>query len=472
MKKNISAVLSLALIFCLLFGLLSGCGKGSSTPACDCKIGETFVLNGMSFQIIKAEFDPEHDDGELAGVKVSVLCCKEGEAQSFTDYNAATQTASCAIDMVLYSGKKEFVSEPRVGLLMNEDKTDDEFSMQINFFFAVAKDADITFAAVYANRGAENEEKVLVDFSSASLRYNQGGKLRIVTTIFPIYDWVRQIAGERLDDIELTMLLDSGVDLHSYQPTAKDLMRVSSCDLFVFVGGESDSWTDDALANTQNPDQITVNLMQSLGDTVKEEEVVDGMQAEEEEGEEGEEEEIEYDEHVWLSLRSAQTLCGVLAEKMGEADPDNAALYKTNADAYIEKLGALDAQYTQAVNGARVKTLLVADRFPFRYMADDYGLTYYAAFVGCSAETEASFQTISFLAKKVDELGLHSVLQIESADGSIARTVIENTSTKDQQILTMNSLQSVTALDVYDGASYLAIMSENLDTLRAALEAQ
>ena len=296
-------------------------------------------------------------------------------------------------------------------------------------------------------------------------------KISVVTTIFPMYDWIREITAGNEDNVEVTMLLDNGVDLHSYQPNAQDLVKVSTCDLFVYVGGESDKWVSDALASVGNPDRIDVNLMESLGDAVKEEEVVEGMEAEvEEEAEEGEEEGPEYDEHVWLSLKNASALCRLLAEKLGEVDAPNAALYTKNAENYTAKLDALDAQYKAAVDKASVKTLLFADRFPFRYMAEDYGLQYYAAFVGCSAETEASFKTILFLAGKVDELGLRSILQIESADGSIARTVSENTQTKDQQILTMNSLQSVTAQDVDAGASYYTIMSENLETLRAALQ--
>ena len=298
-------------------------------------------------------------------------------------------------------------------------------------------------------------------------------KISVVTTIFPMYDWIREITAGNEDNVEVTMLLDNGVDLHSYQPNAQDLVKVSTCDLFVYGGGESGKWVDDALASVGNPDRIDVNLLESLGDAVKEEEVVEGMEAEEEEEateEEGEEEGPEYDEHVWLSLKNASALCRLLAEKLGKVDAQNAALYQKNAENYTAKLDALDAQYEAAVDKASVKTLLFADRFPFRYMAEDYGLQYYAAFVGCSAETEASFKTILFLAGKVDELGLRSILQIESADGSIARTVSENTKTKDQQILTMNSLQSVTAQDVDAGASYLSIMTQNLETLTAALQ--
>ncbi len=292
-------------------------------------------------------------------------------------------------------------------------------------------------------------------------------KLNIVVTIFPEFDWIREILGTRAEDAQITMLLDNGVDLHSYQPSADDLVKIGASDLFVYVGGLSDAWVDDALRSVGKPDLVTVDLMETLGDAVKEEELVEGMQGEEEEEEE--EEGPEYDEHVWLSLRNAITICGVLAEKLSQIDPENASLYKANADAYITKLQTLDAQYADAVANAKVKTLLFGDRFPFRYMADDYGLTYYAAFVGCSAESEASFETIVFLADKVDELSLHTILQIESARGDIARTIRENTATKDQQILTMNSLQSASLTDSQSGVTYLSAMTENLDVLRQAL---
>ena len=292
-----------------------------------------------------------------------------------------------------------------------------------------------------------------------------GEPLRIVTTIFPIYDWVREVLGEEADVAEITMLLDSGVDLHSYQPTAADILKLSTCDLFIYVGGESDAWAEDALAEAVNPDMRVVSLLDVLGDRVKEEETVEGMEREDEE----EEDEAEYDEHVWLSLRNAQILCSEIADVLGAVDPDKAAVYTENADAYNAKLAALDQAYAEAVESASVRTLLFGDRFPFRYLADDYGLDYYAAFVGCSAETEASFETIIFLADKADELGLGAILQIESADGSIARTIRDNTSTKDQEILTLDSLQSMTSKDAADGVTYLSVMSDNLAVLRAAL---
>ena len=233
-------------------------------------------------------------------------------------------------------------------------------------------------------------------------------KISIVTTIFPEYDWVREILGDKADSAEITMLLDKGADLHSYQPTADDLIKLSDCDLFVYVGGESDGWVDDALKNATNKNRKVINLLEILGDSVKEEETVEGMQAEEEDHEDHEEK--EYDEHVWLSLKNAKNLVGAISESLQELDPGNKDTYAANADAYVQKLSALDAEYQKAVSAGTYQTVLFGDRFPFRYLVDDYGLSYYAAFVGCSAESEASFETVSFLARKVDEGKLPCVL--------------------------------------------------------------
>ena len=316
-------------------------------------------------------------------------------------------------------------------------------------------------------------------------------KLQIVTTIFPEYDWVREIAGisegsadkSAAEKVDVTILLDNGVDLHSFQPTAADIAKISTCDIFIYVGGESDAWVDDALKEATNKDMVVIDLLDVLGDSVKEEEVVEGMQEEEEhehEHEEAEEEhegeghhheegEIEYDEHVWLSLKNAQILTSYIADKMAEKDSANAAAYKANVEAYNKKLSDLDKQYQEAVDAAEVKTLVFGDRFPFRYMVDDYGLDYYAAFVGCSAETEASFETIVFLSGKVDELGIPAICTIEKSDQKIAETVKENTKSKDQEILTMDSLQSVTSEDVKAGETYLGKMTDNLEVLKKAL---
>lgn len=469
------------------------------------------------------------------------------------------------------------------------------------------------------------------------------GKLKVVTTIFPEYDWVKEIAGDEASNMDLTMLLDNGVDLHSYQPTSDDILKISDCDLFVYVGGESDDWVDDALKNATNKDMKVINLLDVLKDSIKTEEAMPGMQAEEghnhgyahfedsdvqdrtlsdwdgdwqsvypylqdgvldevmekkaesgektaeeykeyyengyktdvsqitidaenntmcfvkngvaskatyeykgyqiydyESGSRGvryffeatsgdadapkyvqfsdhgiapgkaehfhiyagndgfdalseemenwptyypadmsgkeiaedmlEHEEKEYDEHVWLSLKNAQTLCKAIAEALETADPDHKDTYAANVDAYLEKLSSLDGQYQDAVANASQKTLLFGDRFPFRYMVDDYGLKYYAAFAGCSAESEASFETISFLAKKVDELGLKNIMTIENSDQKIAKTIRDNTKDKNQEILSLDSMQSTTSEDVKNGTTYLSVMESNLDVLKKAMQ--
>ena len=288
--------------------------------------------------------------------------------------------------------------------------------------------------------------------------------IKIVTTIFPEYDWVRNITGS---DENITLLLDNGVDLHSYQPTAEDMLEISNCDLFIYVGGESDEWVDDALKSASNKNMKVVNLMDVLGDKAYEEELKEGMQGEEEE-EEGEEE-AEYDEHVWLSLKNAKVFVRKIADELKALDPEKADTYEKNASDYISKLDDLDSGYEEVTGKASVKTLLFGDRFPFRYMTEDYGLDYFAAFIGCSAETEASFETIAFLSGKADELGLKYIFMIDNSDQKIAKTIIDNTQTKDAQILVLNSMQSTDKAAIDNGADYLTIMEENLNVLSTAL---
>ena len=473
----------------------------------------------------------------------------------------------------------------------------------------------------------------------------KAGKLKVVTTIFPEYDWVRAILGDKADNTEVTMLLDNGVDLHSYQPTADDIVRISDCDLFVYVGGESDGWVENALKNAANRNMKVINLLEVLGDSVKTEETVEGMQEDDhghghshdeqlteddirdrslsdfagawkslhpyllngdldkfcehraekdgdssttkdtylekfkaswqcdaekisingntitftygdgktvsaeytyagyqpkldDEGnirsvryqfettsadapkyvqfndhghEPGEAEHFhiyfgndgfdalmsaktnpffvkdalsvedildelmghdhgeEKDEHVWLSLKNASLFCDTIASILADADPEHSKLYQQNADTYEERLAVLDQEYKTTVEQSQFKTVLFADRFPFRYLTDDYELTYYAAFTGCSAETDTSFETITFLAGKLDELKLPVVFTIENSDQKIAKAVIENTKTKDQKILSLNSMQSVTKKEVEEGTTYLSIMENNLEILKEAL---
>ena len=299
--------------------------------------------------------------------------------------------------------------------------------------------------------------------------------LHIVATIFPEYDWVCQILGDQVENVELTLLLDNSVDLHNYQPTTDDLITISTCDLFIYVGGNSDSWVEDALQHSTNKNMVVIDLFDILGDSVKEEAYVEGMEHDHDEEHAGDEHDEEHtdahedDEHIWLSLKNAKEIVSYLAEQLGAIDSSHADIYMENASAYIAQLDELDSAYQATVDAAARNTLLFADRFPFRYLVDDYGIEYYAAFSGCSAESEASFETIAFLSSKVDELGLTHVLTTENATHKIAQTVVENTSGKDQTILALNSLQSVTARDVQDGMTYLDMMTSNLDVLREAL---
>lgn len=287
-------------------------------------------------------------------------------------------------------------------------------------------------------------------------------KLSVVVTTFPQYDWVREIAGSALEDMDLTLLINNGVDLHSYQPSIQDIAKINQSDLFIYVGGESDAWVEDSLVENVR----ALSLLETLGDKAKEEEVVEGMQEEEHEHEE---EEVEYDEHVWLSLRNAQLLCSAITDLLCQADSKNAALYTANCASYNEKLSQLDSQYKSMVEGAKRKTVLFGDRFPFRYLCDDYDITYYAAFVGCSAETEASFQTLAFLAQKLTELDLPCVFQIERGNSKLANAIIQNSGNKKATVCELNSLQSVTSRDIAAGSTYLGIMEQNLEILKKAL---
>ena len=294
-------------------------------------------------------------------------------------------------------------------------------------------------------------------------------KVKVVTTIFPEYDWVKQIAGEKSANIDLTLLMDNGVDLHSFQPSVKDIAKISNADIFIYVGGESDEWVEGVLKSAKNKKLLSINLLEILEGKLHEEEVIEGMECEEDDEEDEAKEEKEYDEHVWLSLKNARILCNAITEALCQKDAENTALYKKNYDAYSAKLDSLDKEYADCVKNAKRKTILFGDRFPFRYMIEDYKLNYYAAFLGCSAETEASFKTVLFLAKKTDELKLPYILQIETSDGKLASTILKNSKSNNTKILTIDSLQSTTSSDIKNGASYINSMKKNLETLKLAL---
>lgn len=311
-------------------------------------------------------------------------------------------------------------------------------------------------------------------------------KISVVASIYPQYDWLKNVIGERADAVDLKLLIKNGMDMHSYKPSAKDIATIAGADMVVYVGGESDEWIEKALEATPKEGRIAVNMMKVLGDRVKEEEVVDGMQAEEhhhEHGEEAEEhehehhehaekhEEVENDEHIWLSLKNAWILVNALFQSLSKVDSANSSIYTANAVLYNAKLWALDSEFASAISGAENKTILFGDRFPFRYLVDDYGIKYYAAFVGCSAESEASFETVAFLANKMDSLALPAIFTIDGSDGKIAHAILEaSKKSKEAPVLTLNSMQSVTDEQIKVGADYLSMMRDNLEVLKKAIK--
>ena len=334
------------------------------------------------------------------------------------------------------------------------------------------------FSLVACNNVSENKKQ-------------ESHELSIITTIYPEYAWAKEILGTRTDSVNLTLLIKNGIDLHSYKPTAHDVAKIASANMVIYVGGESDEWIKDALTASPKKGRVEINLMEALGDRVKAEEIVEGMQAEEEHHHEHAEaheehehhdehaeahehhhhdEEVENDEHVWLSLKNAEILVKKIAEELSKIDAAHASAYKQNAEAYIAQIQSLDAEYRTAVESAARKTVLFGDRFPFRYLVDDYGIKYYAAFVGCSAESEASFETIAFLAGKMDSESLPSIFIIENGNDKIAKAVLAaSKKSQNAQILTINSMQSITEEQINNGINYLSLMRANLENLKKAL---
>ena len=290
-------------------------------------------------------------------------------------------------------------------------------------------------------------------------------KLKIVATIFPEYSWTKELLGSHEKDVELTLLAKKGVDMHSYQPSAEDILKIANSDLFIYVGGE------DAHAHPKKDKQ---DEKHEHHDKDKQNEKHEHEKEHNKDKHDGKvhHEQPEYDEHVWLSLKNADIVCKAITEELASLDSKNAETYRANYTAYSKKLAALDAKYKEAVTKAPVKAVLFGDRFPFRYLTDDYGLQYYAAFNGCSAETEASFETVAFLAKKMDELKLPAVLTIEGRQHKLAQTIVENTKAKNQKVLTLNSMQSVAEEEIKKGITYLAVMEQNLNVFKEALQAK
>ncbi len=347
----------------------------------------------------------------------------------------------------------------------------------------------------------------------------EAGKLKVVTSTFHEYDWVMEILGDEAENFDVTLLMGTGVDLHSYEPSVQDITMVISADLFIYNGGHSHLWVEDITKEPLNENFVALNIIESLGDVVVDEVLVEGMQVDEhdhahddehaheedehaheedehaheedehvheedehvheedehtyEEDEHAHEEDEAHaaheDEHIWLSLNNAAMACGLIGNALAEIDAENAETYATNTQTYVEKLNTLNSEYESAIANGDRDTLIFADRFPFLYMMMDYDVNYFAAFQGCSAETEASVETIMFLTDKVNELDVNTLLVLDGGLIELAETVNENSEDNDSEILVLHSMQSVTQSQVDEGATYLSIMEENLETIKIAL---
>lgn len=287
----------------------------------------------------------------------------------------------------------------------------------------------------------------------------ESDKLKVIATIFPQYDFVRAVAG---DKVELRMLLSPGVESHGFEPTLQDISDIEKSDLFIYVGGESDEWVNDVLSTVNSSSLKTISLIDAVS-TLKEEEV-EGM---EEDENEHEEEENEVDEHVWTSPVNAIKIVNKICDTLCELDVENSEYYKSNASEYVKKLEKLDSDFLEVVENARVKTLVFAERFPFRYLTEQYGLKYYAAFKGCSSNSEPSLATINFLAQKVKDEKISKVLYTEFSNGNVADAICNMTgSTKAE----LHSCHNVSKEDFNNGVTYLELMERNVDVLREVLK--
>lgn len=304
-------------------------------------------------------------------------------------------------------------------------------------------------------------------------------KVSVVCTTFPQYDWVMNLLGDAGEAFEVSLLVKNSADIHNYQPSAQDMISIKEADLFLYVGGESDVWVADLMEADKALAQKSVSLVGALGDDVLVEEILEGMvhahvhehgEEHDHNHEHGEDHEHEtFDEHVWLSMENAEILCQYISGKLQELAPEQAEVITENTVEYIGALHDLGAEYQEMVDESARNALVFGDRFPFRYLIEDYDLEYYAAFAGCNAEVEAGFDTIIGLAGKVDELQVPCVLVIDGSDKSLAEAILNATEDGAREILVLDSMQSVSWEDILQGANYIDIMRANLEVLRKAL---
>lgn len=300
-------------------------------------------------------------------------------------------------------------------------------------------------------------------------------KIDIVCTSFPAYDWVNEITGENADRFNVSLLAQNG-DFHSFQPAAADMVKIHTSDLLVCIGGISEQWIDDVV---KYRGIRTLRLF----DTIPESEKLSADSGHNHDANHEGHSDNEYDEHIWLSLRLAEKMVDAICQEISILDKQSETVYQSNAGEYIKKLETLDAEYKRAVDVSNDKTIIFADRFPFLYLTEDYGVESIAAFPGCSTDTDASFEVVASLAEKVKELDKKTVLVLENSDRTVANAVIGASGNQNIQIAVMNSCQSIApqsvkdaeakklqGKDLADGADYITIMEENLKAFKEALD--
>ena len=312
----------------------------------------------------------------------------------------------------------------------------------------------VTLFGACAGKNTDNNTNSTTDADA------KNGKLKIITTIFPPYDFARNIVSDMAD---VKMLLPLGSESHSFEPSTQDIVEIQNCDIFICIGGESEKWVEKVM-DSLDTEKVKVISLLDLVDA-KEEEVVEGMEAGEEEEEKGSAK-VEYDEHVWTSPVNAKVITESLSKAICEKDADNAEYYKANTASYVEKLDKLDKDFRDTVSTAKRDRIVVADRFPFRYLCDEYGIRYSAAFAGCSASTDPSANTVKYLINKVNEEKIPVVFYIEFSQKTVANTVLASTNAKGMEL---HSCHNISQEDFDNGIGYIELMNRNLDALTEAL---
>lgn len=300
----------------------------------------------------------------------------------------------------------------------------------------------------------------------------------IVCSIYPEYDWLVNVLGECKDDYEIRLILNGDTDLHSYQPVARDIAQIIDCEMLIYVGGEGDSWIEDALNSNKLPaDKQIIKLLDEIGENALDEEIVEGMDDAHGHDDDGDDDEKELDEHIWLSVSNAELATKVISDRLGLISPEKADVFSKNCEEYISKLEELNKGYKELAKviaadeqEAGAKQIIVADRFPFRYLVDSLSLNYYAAFSGCSADSEASFRTVSFLAEKLKESSSKKLYVLENSDKRLAESIIKTSELDSVETLMLDSMQMASEMSKKADYCYIKAMEYNLQMLEKGLK--